>query len=92
VNVEMIAAPLLERMLITASDPSRGRSDAGGATRFGGSLGLDVAATLWRDLRLLVGGDVSALTPPVTIELNGTRVGSEQGIRFALTGGLRLDL
>jgi hypothetical protein len=92
INVEMIGAPLLERMLITAFDPSSGRSDSGGTTRFGGSLGVDVAATLWRDLRLLIGGDVSALTPPVTIEVKGTRVGREQGIRFALTGGLRLDL
>jgi hypothetical protein len=92
INVEMIGAPLVERMLITAFDPSSGRSDSGGTTRFGGSLGVDVAATLWRELRLLIGGDVSALTPPVTIEVKGTRVGREQGVRFALTGGLRLDL
>ncbi len=92
INVEMISAPLVERLLVTAFDPSSGRRDSGGVTRFGGSLGVDITATLWKDLRILIGGDVSALTPPVDIEVKGRSVGHEPGLRFALTGGLRLDL
>jgi hypothetical protein len=92
VNVDMMATPLLERMLITAFDPSSGRSDSGGVTRFGGSLGVDLTARLWKDLRVLVGGDVSVVTPPVNLEVKGASVGREPSLRFALTGGLRLDL
>jgi hypothetical protein len=91
INVELIGAPILERMLIAVFDPSTGRSDSGGVTRFGGNLGVNVTATLWKDLRLLVGADVSALTPPVSIEVKGVGVGREPGLRFALTTGLRLD-
>jgi hypothetical protein len=92
VNAEMTSVLLLERVLATAFDPSSGRSDSGGVTRFGGSIGADVAATLWKDLRILIGADVSALTPPVNVEVKGVSVGREPGLRFALTAGLRLDL
>jgi hypothetical protein len=92
INGEMIGSLLVERMLVTAFDPSSGQSDSGGATRFGGSLGVDLAATLWKELRIVVGGEVSALTPPVNIEVKGASVGREPGLRFALTGGLRLGL
>jgi hypothetical protein len=89
VDAELISALLLERMFVSASDPSSGRTDSGGATRFGGSLGVDLSANLWRDLRIFAGGDVSALTPLVDIEVKGLSVGREPGLGFALSGGLR---
>ncbi len=92
VNGEIIGSLMVERMLVTTFDPSTGKSDSGGATRFGGSIGVDLATILWKELRVVVGGEASALTPPVNIEVMGASVGREPGLRFVLTAGLRFGL
>jgi hypothetical protein len=91
-NAELIGELVLERLLVSAVDSSRGLEDNDAKNRFGGRLGANVTIRLAGGLRFLVGADASAMTPPVDIQVKGNLEGREPSLRFAFTTGFRLDL
>jgi len=90
-HAELISELVVERLFITAVEPESGRTESGGQSRFGGRVGINLALRATSQLRLLVGADAVAMTPPVNIEVKSVAVGYEPAGSFGFTAGLRFE-
>ncbi len=88
-NLELTGEVVAERLAVSATQAETGQAANARQNRVGGRLGLSVPVRLSQHLRLLVGGDAAAMTPPVKVEVENSVVGREPAARFAAFLGLR---
>ena len=88
-NLELTGEVVAERFAVSATQATTGQTASAEQNRVGGRLGLSVPVRLSHRLRLLIGGDAAAMTPPVKVEIEGNHVGREPAARFSAFLGSR---
>ena len=89
-NLELTGEVVAERFAVSATQAATGQTASAHQNRVGGRLGLSVPVRLSHRLRLLIGGDAAAITPPVKVEIESRVVGREPAARFSAFLGFRL--
>jgi hypothetical protein len=88
-NLELTGEVVAERFAVSATQAGSGQTAAARQNRVGGRLGLSVPVRLSDRVRLLIGGDAVAMTPPVKVEVENSVVGREPAARFTAFLGFR---
>jgi hypothetical protein len=91
-NLDIAGEVIAERMAVTARLGPQGTTDSAAKARFGGRVNLSLGITLTSFAALVVGVDVTALTPPLSVEVENEVVGREPSGRVALSAGVRVAL
>ena len=89
-SLELTGELVAERFAVSATQAGTGQTASARQNRVGGRLGLSVPVRLSQRLRLLVGGDAAAMTPPVKVEVESHVVGREPAARVVAFLGFRL--
>jgi hypothetical protein len=88
-NLELTGEVVAERIAVFARQVGSGQTASAWQNRVGGRLGLSVPVRLSHRLRLFIGGDASAMTPPVRVEVENVVVGREPAAHFTAFLGFR---
>jgi hypothetical protein len=90
VNLDITGELIAERMAVAARLAAGGNTDSAAQARFGGRINLSLGVGLTTFVSLVLGVDVTALTPPISVEVQNTVVGREPSGRVALLAGVRV--
>lgn len=92
VSMDVTGELVGERLSVTARLATGVAPDSAAQARFGGRINLSFCLKLTEFACLLAGVDGTALTPPVSVEVQNDVVGREPSGRAALTAGVRIQL
>lgn len=90
-TAELTGELAFEHLRMSAVDPLTNTTDSAGQDRFGGRLSLNVALKLVSSLAWVVGAEVSALRPSVSISVGPDASGRVPAVSYAFSTGVRLS-